>query len=63
MTLQSIYRLCTEGQNQASQYIPRSLRSLGGYNYRTDKQTETPDYCFTLTTIDKARAISNEVQS
>jgi len=27
----SIYRLRTEGQNHASQYIPRSLRSLGRY--------------------------------
>ena len=40
MTPQSIYRLRTEGQNQASQYIPRrSLRSLGGYNQRkTDRR-------------------------
>jgi len=37
MTPQSIYRLRTDGQNQASQYIhPRSLRSLGGYNYITE---------------------------
>jgi len=31
MTPQSIYRLFTD-KIKASQYIPRSLRSLGGYN-------------------------------
>jgi len=40
MTPQSIYRLRTEGRNQASQYLRRSLRSLGGYNKKKIRREE-----------------------
>jgi len=41
MTPQSIYRLVTD-RIKASQYIPRSLRSLGGYNNRTPVKNDKP---------------------